>query len=154
MVFVALHALAGTIALLTGCFAHRNHALFATYLWSLAACVASLAAAMAGEWPQLDNPARAVFGAFLALALLMLWLAFDARRLPAPSPAYVDRVGFTLVALFDAFVVITVLNAGVPLAITSGVVVAVAGHFVLRAAKARLRSVERGTLRTERTRIP
>jgi hypothetical protein len=42
-----------------------------------------------------------------------------------------------LIALFDAFVVITVLNAGAPvwLVVASGVLIAVAGHFALRATK-------------------
>jgi hypothetical protein len=137
-VLISLHAIGGTIALLTGCLAHRGRALFQTYLWSLVATIAFLGAAVVEEWARLDALSRGLFGAFVVLGLVMVWLAFDARRLPAPSPRYVDRVGFTVVALFDAFVVIAVLNAGVPvvLVVAAGVVVAVAGHFVLRAVKA------------------
>ncbi|MPZ80909.1 MAG: hypothetical protein GEV28_11130 [Actinophytocola sp.] len=137
-VLIALHALTGTVALLAGCVAHRRRAYFEVYLWSLVATVAFLAAAVAEEWSRLDAVSRALFAAFVVLGLVMLWLACTARRLPAPSPRYVDRVGFTLVALFDAFIVITVLNLGAPVAlvVASGVVVAVAGHFALRAAKA------------------
>lgn len=136
-VLIALHAISGTIALLVGCLAHRARAMFRIYFWSLVATIAFLGAAVAAEWPRLDALSRGLFGAFAVLGLVMVWLAFDARRLPAPSPRYVDRVGFTVVALFDAFVVITVLNAGasVALVVASGVVVAVAGHFVLRAVK-------------------
>ena len=138
-VLITLHATTGTVALLAGLLAHRSRALFRTYLWSLVASVAFLAAAVAEEWGRLDGLSRALFGAFVVLGLVMVWLALAARRLPAGSPRYVDLVGFTLVALFDAFVVITVLNGGAPVAlvVASGVVVAVAGHFVLRAAKTR-----------------
>jgi hypothetical protein len=137
---IALHALAGTVAPLAGCVAHRGRALFATYLWSLTATVVFLGAAVAEEWARLDGLSRALFGAFAVLGLVMLWLAFDARRLPTRSPGYVDRVGFTLVGLFDAFIVITVLNLGAPVALVvgSGVLVAIGGHFVLRGAKARI----------------
>jgi hypothetical protein len=136
-VLIGLHAVSGTLALLTGCLAHRGRALFGIYLWSLVATVAFLGAAVVEEWPRLDTLSRGLFGAFTVLGLVMVWLAVDARRLPAPSPRYVDRVGFTVVALFDAFVVITVLNTGAPVAVVvgAGVVVAVAGHFVLRAVK-------------------
>jgi hypothetical protein len=138
-ILIGLHAGTGTVALLAGCLGHRARALFTTYLWALVACVAFLAAAVVDGWARLDPAARILFGAFVVLGVVMVWLAITARRLPAPSPAYVDRVGFTLVALLDAFVVITVLNAGAPVAlvVAAGVVIAGAGHFVLRAAKAR-----------------
>lgn len=137
---IAGHATTGGVALLAGCVAHRGRVLFATYLWSLTACVALLAAAVGEEWTRLDGPARGLFGAFAVLGVVMLWLASGARRLPAPSPRYVDRVGFTLVALADAFVVITVLNAGAPVVavVVVGVVVAGLGHGALRVVKARL----------------
>jgi hypothetical protein len=139
-VLIAGHALSGSVALLAGCVAHRGRGLFGTYLWALTACVALLVAAVVEQWTRLDGPARGLFGAFAALGAVLLWLAFGARRLPAPSPRYVDRVGFTLVALADAFVVITVLNAGAPAAavVAAGVVVAGLGHLVLRVVKARL----------------
>ncbi|HEY0453739.1 hypothetical protein [Actinophytocola sp.] len=139
-ILIALHALTGTAALVAGLVAHRGRILFEVYLWSLVAAVTFLAAAVAEEWGRLDSVSRALFTAFVALGLVMLWLAAAARRLPL-SPAYVDRVGFTLVALFDAFVVITVLNVGAPVAlvVASGVLVAIAGHVGLRAAKARQR---------------
>lgn len=137
-VLIALHALTGAVALLAGCVAHRRRGYFEVYLWSLVTMVVFLAAAVAEEWTTIDGVSRVLFAAFVALGLAMLWLAFGARRLPAPSPRYVDRVGFTLVALFDAFVVITVLNLGAPVAlvVASGVAVAIAGHVALRAAKA------------------
>ncbi len=144
-VLVTLHAVSGTVALLAGCVAHRARALFDTYLWALTCTVVFLGAAVAVDWGGLDGPARAVFVAFAGLGLVMLRLATGARRLPAPSPRYVDRVGFTLVALFDAFVVITVLDLGAPpvLVVASGLLVAGAGHVVLRVAKARVTPPER-----------
>jgi hypothetical protein len=70
------------------------------------------------------------------------WLA--GRQRPAgdagPAAGYIAHVGFTLVALFDAFAVITVLNSGAPVwsVVAAGVVVAVIGHYTLRAVRNRL----------------
>jgi hypothetical protein len=138
-VLIALHAVSGTVALAAGLVAHRR--LFGVYLWSLVATVVFLAAAVVEEWGRIPPVSRGLFAAFVVLGLVMVWLALAARRLPPGSPAYLDRVGFTLVALFDAFVVIAVLNLGAPvwLVVTSGVAVAVAGHLILRVAKSSAR---------------
>lgn len=140
-VLIALHALSGAVALMTGLVAHRGRALFETYLWSLVATVIFLALAVVEEWSRLDAAAQVLFAAFTGLGVVMVWLATRARGLPL-SPRYVSLVGFTVVALFDAFIVITVLNVGAPvfLVVASGVLVAIGGHFVLRAINARLLS--------------
>jgi hypothetical protein len=143
-VLITLHAVAGVVAFVAGCVALRNGTLFATYLWSLVATILLVALAVAEEWGSLDGAARVLFVAFVALGGLMVWRAARARRTrPAPgqgppSDRYLDHVGFTLVALFDAFLVVAVLNLGAPgwLVATTGVGIAVAGHFVLRAVKA------------------
>lgn len=138
-VLIALHAVTGTVALVAGGMAHRGRMLFDVYLWSLVACVGFLVAAVLEGWARSDGGTRLLFGAFAVLGGVMVGLAVSARRLVL-SPRYVDRVGFTLVALFDAFIVIAVLNLGTPIALVvgSGVAVAIAGHFLLRAAKAGL----------------
>ncbi len=71
------------------------------------------------EWAELPAGTRVLFTAFALLGVVMLWRAARARpirpsrRVP-PSARYVEHVGFTLVALFDAFIVILVLNIGAP----------------------------------------
>jgi len=138
-VLIALHAIAGAVALLVGCVAHRGRVLFDVYLWSLVAAIGFLVAAVLEGWARSDGGTRLLFGAFVVLGGVMVAQAVSARRLTL-SPAYVDRVGFTLVSLFDAFVVVSVLNLGAPivLVIGAGVAVGVAGHFALRVAKTRL----------------
>ena len=138
-VLIALHAIAGAVALLVGCVAHRGRVLFDVYLWSLVATIGFLVAAVLEGWARSDGGTRLLFGAFAVLGAVMVAQAASARRLGL-SPAYVDRVGFTLVGLFDAFIVVTVLNLGAPVALVvgSGVGVALAGHVALRVAKARL----------------
>jgi len=138
-ILIGLHAGAAVVALLAGFGAHRGAGWFAVYFWSLVAAIALLGAAVVEEWATLDAAARVLFTAFVGLGGVLVWLAARARGLGL-TPRHVDLVGFTLVALFDAFAVITVLDAGVAVAVTTGVVVAIAGHYVLRAAKARLAS--------------
>lgn len=144
-IFIAAHAATGGIALLAGCIAITGRALFATYLWSLVAMEVFLVLAIAAEWPVIDVVARLLFAAFAVLGLFMVWRADQARRIQpsgsaGPSASYVAHVGFTLVALLDAFIVILVLNLGAPgwLVAGTGVLIAVAGHFVLRAVRERL----------------
>lgn len=152
-VFIILHTLAGVIAFVAGCVAIRRGSLFATYLWSMVGMVLFLVLAIAVNWGELDTPTRILFSAFFVLGAVMVWRAAQARRLvpsgsTGPSRRYIDHVGFTLVALFDAFVVITVLDLGAPgwAVAAAGVLVAIAGHFALRAYSAGLAGTR--TLRT------
>lgn len=141
-VLIAAHALAGALAWVSGLLAVRDGRLFDVYLWSLIGMAAFLLAAVVGTWARIDATPRAVFAAFAVLSWLMVWLAASARRIRptgsgSPSERYVDHVGFTLVALFDGFAVIVVLDAGGPmwLVVGTGVAVAIAGHFWIRWAK-------------------
>lgn len=144
-VFITLHAVTAVVALVAGCIALPRGTLFGTYRWSLATMALFLTLAIAAEWEELNTPLRVLFTAFVVLTGFMMWRAAQAGRIrptraAAPSAAYVEHVGFTLVALFDAFAVIAVLNSGAPgwLVAGLGVLIAVAGHFVLRATRSRL----------------
>lgn len=134
---IALHAATGVIAMVAGGVALYRGRFFDVYLASLVATTVFLALAVAAEWTVLDAGSRVLFTAFTLLAVVMVARGVLARRLPPTSPVYLEHVGFTLVALLDAFVVIAVLNAGAPvwLVVASGVLLAVAGHFALRATK-------------------
>ncbi|MGH3099213.1 MAG: hypothetical protein ACRDMV_24785 [Streptosporangiales bacterium] len=141
---IGLHALAGVAAFAAGCVALRRRSWFAVYLWSLVLLVAFLAADVAATWGGLGVALRALFVAFLGLGAYMVWRALRARALLATgegprSPSYLGHVGFTLVGLFDGFVVIGVLDLGAPgwLCAVFGVGVAVAGHLTLRTLKNR-----------------
>jgi len=141
-ILITLHAVAGVVALVSGLVAVRRGRLFDVYLWSLAGMAVFLLFAVAVTWAEIDAGTRALFGAFLVLAGVMVWRAVRARRIrptgsDAPSPRYLDHVGFTLVALFDAFVVIAVLDFGWPIWLVAGtgVAIAIAGHFAIRWAK-------------------
>ena len=61
------------------------------------------------DWPYLVPATRAAFGALRAPAAVTLYVAERAWR--APGGVFVDRIGLTLIALFDGFAIITALDA-------------------------------------------
>lgn len=138
-VLVGVHAAAGGVALLAGCAALSRRAFFDLFFAALVGMEVFLAAAIAADWSDTSTGARVLFLAFTGLGVFMIDRAVRARRIlaaaaPATSPEYIAHLGFTLVALSAAFVVILVLDLGAPIwaVVGSGVLVSVAGHVVLR----------------------
>jgi hypothetical protein len=137
--FVVGHAAAGLVALITGLVALRRARLFDLYLWSLVGTTVFLLLALGVTWGSMALPEHVLFSAFAILAGYLIWRATRARLVRpvgpnGPSATYVEHMGFNLITLFDAFVVIAVLDLGAPiwLVVGTGVLVGVAGHFALR----------------------
>lgn len=142
-VFITLHAAAGVIAFVAGCLALRWRGYLSAYFWSLIAMVGFLAVVVAVDWAGLNTASRALFAALLGLAGYMIWRAFQAHRMrSAPGSDQrahaFDHIGFTLIGLFDGFVIILVLDLGAP--VWLAVVVAVAGVVAGRATLGRVKS--------------
>lgn len=81
--------------------------------------VLCLVAVVALDWAGLDRGSRIVCGALTLFALFIGWRGWHARRLLRDRPlgradAYVEDVGFTLIALFDGFVIVSALDLGAP----------------------------------------
>lgn len=145
LILIGLHAAAGVIAFVAGVVAIRGRGLFPVHLWSLVAAILFLILVVATDWATLDLAAAVLFVAFIVLGGFMIWRAAMAGRIQPtggarPSRRYVRHIGFNLVALFDAFMVILVLDLGAPiwLVVASGVAFAIAGHYALEAAERRL----------------
>ncbi|MQA12442.1 MAG: hypothetical protein GEU98_28735 [Pseudonocardiaceae bacterium] len=137
-ILITLHTLAGVVSFFAGCLAVRRRSYFAAYFYSLVLLVVFLLGAIAVTWTELDVATRILFAALSALGGYMIVRGAQARRIllrtDGPLPVgYVDHLGFTLVALFDGFIVITVLRLTGSgwLAAGSGVAIAVAGHFAI-----------------------
>ena len=142
---IGVHAAAGAAALVAGAVALPHGRLFPLYWWSLLVMQVALVLALAAGWPATPPPARGAFAALAVLGAVMCLRARAAGRdrptpTTGPSPGYLSHVGFTLVGLTDAFLVVTVLNAGAPVlvVVATGVGVAVAGHLVLTRVEHRL----------------
>lgn len=143
--FVAAHAVTATSALIAGVFTVLRSRLFGTYLGSLVAMEMFLVLAIIVQWSAYSGTARVAFAALAALGGVVLWQGLRAWQVrppqgASPSARYYEHAGFTLVALVDAFLVVTVLDTAAPgwAVAATGVVVALAGHFALRISRRRI----------------
>jgi hypothetical protein len=143
---ISLHAAAGTAAFAFGAVAIWRPRPLPIYLLALIACILLLAYVIAIDWGGLGSGTRALYLA-LALALLgayTIWCGLRAlvlqRRGMAKTGAYLDSLGFTLVALLDAFAVILVLRLGAPTwaTVITGLAVAAVGNRGITARKRHL----------------
>ena len=139
-VLIALHALSGAVCFGFGLLAlrrgqtHRRAAL-AVYLAALLAMTGFVAAVVALSWAGLGTATRLIYAGLGVLAAVMVGQAIAAwRGVEQPSAAFVGHVGFTLVSLFDAFVIVSALDLGAPswLVVVGAVAGAVTGHLLIR----------------------
>lgn len=147
---IALHAASAVVALAAGAFALRppgraSPAVFRIYLGALWGMVLCLAGAVAAGWPSLDASSRMLFGALTLFAVAMGargWAAYRTarKRDPGWEHRYLAHVGFTLIALFAGFVIISALDLGAPvwLIIVIGVASVLGGRLSLERARSRL----------------
>ena len=124
-ILIMLHAAAAAICFFAGClliFAPAyisNQRLFGLYWWSLVGMVILLICAMLVYWNEYSDGERIVFPILLGLGMFMLYRAHNASRLLKSQQndwklGYIEHIGFTLISLFEGFVIVTVLNAGGP----------------------------------------
>ena len=117
------HALGGLVAFGIGCLVLRPQlkeaAVFRAYFVSLWAMVALLALVVGVDWAALPPVSRVTFGGLTLLALYTGLRGWQARRLLHRQTAdwqsdYVSHVGFTLISLFDGFVIVGALDMNAP----------------------------------------
>jgi hypothetical protein len=135
VLLIALHAVGGLGALGLGTAALFRPRLFRSYFALLLIALVALAVVVALDWAALATGLRAAYLGLLALAAVMALQGERARRLRRSElRGYTAALGFTLVALADAFVVVSMLDltrSPLPVAV-SAVAVALAGHLLLR----------------------
>jgi len=122
---IILHATAATLAFFAGCLLIfsptylSNQRLFNLYLWTLLAAILLLAGAIIVYWKEYSDVERIIFPGLLGLGLFMLFRAWGAGLVFATQQnnwklGYVEHIGFTLVSLFEGFIIVSGLNAGIP----------------------------------------
>jgi hypothetical protein len=120
---ITLHAAAGIVCFAVGAYAllaaTPTTPVFRIYGLSLLALVVLLAAAIAVDWRDLSTATRWIYSLLAVLGLYMLWRAGRAgvrlRRRPRGWRAgFVDDVGFTLISLFDGFVIVAAIDLNAP----------------------------------------
>lgn len=124
-VLITLHSVSATISFFAGSFLMlspiyaSSGRFFRWYLWSLAAMAVLLAGAILVYWTQYSVVERIMFPGLFLLSLYMLYRARNARRLLKDQPDhwkddYLEHVGFTLISLFEGFIIVSGLNSGMP----------------------------------------
>ena len=149
-VLIILHAIAATICFLAGCLLlysssyMANQNIFGVYLWTLAGMTVLLAGALVTYWSEYSNLEQMIFPGLLGLALFMFYRAWIARRLLQARQKgwktdYIEHIGFTLISLFEGFVIVSGLNAGFPgwLVALIAVIGVLGGRWLIKAAKRR-----------------
>jgi hypothetical protein len=122
---IILHAAAATISFFAGCFlilSARNpltQRWFNLYWWTLAGMVILLAAAILVYWGEYSSTERVIFPGLFFLGLYMLHRARSANRLLSVQQndwrqGYIEHIGFTLISLFEGFIIVSGLNSGLP----------------------------------------
>jgi FtsH-binding integral membrane protein len=132
--FLGLHAVTAGVALFTGAFVRRRPKWFATYYWSWVLMVAFLVAGIVADVGARPPGVLVIDAVLVALATFMVWRAKQARRLADHrSRRSAQHIGFTLVGLIDAFVVVTLFNLEMPgwLVAVIGAGIAGLGHVVI-----------------------
>lgn len=143
--FITVHAIGGTLALAAGVAVVGWGKSFGVYFWSLIVMALTLVGAVATGWPREPVGTNIVFSALVVLAAFMVGQAVRARSvwraaLGRSSVRLLDPVGFTLISLFDGFVIVAVLTRGGPvwLAVGAGVLGVVVGRAAMHRATARV----------------
>ncbi len=145
LVMIVLHAAAGVAAFVGGAVAlhperRRRHLwLLPLMLWLLVAMVVFVAGAVAARWTDLSGPAQLTFCGLIGLGLYMLHRARSAATAGGglATARSMDDIGFTLISLFDGFLIVTALDLGAPPWIVAPVaaLAVVIGHRAIARAK-------------------
>jgi hypothetical protein len=132
---ITLHATAAVLCFSFGAATLQAHAtnssrrgLFHYYLIALIAMIVFLAGAILAHVTQLGGTQRAIFLGLFVLSLYMLFRGLQARtELFSPRDdrlgGYVHHIGFTLISLFEGFIIVTAIDLGTPGWLTAGAAV-------------------------------
>lgn len=119
-------------------------AIFRLYLAALWLMVLFLIVVVLVDWIGLDLTSRVVFSALLALAVYTGWRGWRAagdlqQRTGDWQSACIEDVGFTLIALFDGFVIVSAIDLGASiwLVVAIGVVGVLVGRYAIQGLKQR-----------------
>ena len=148
--FILLHTVAAIVSFFAGSLLlfsrtyATNERLFGLYFWSLAAMAVLLAGAIIVYWKEYTDTEQIVFPGLLGLALFMLFRGWGAGLVLHTQQkdwrlGYIEHIGFTLISLFEGFIIVSGLNSGLPgwLVALVAVIGLLMGRWVIASAKRR-----------------
>lgn len=141
ILLIVAHTVAGILAFAAGCAVIRPPAdvrgiRFRLYFGSLVALVVFLVAAIGSHWADLATPTRVIYMLLTGLGLYMVWRGRQAQTAATQDGRYIEHVGFTLIALFDGFVIVSAIDLRAPTWLV--VSIAIAGVLIGRREVARI----------------
>ena len=122
-VLIGLHAAAGVVGFGVGVAALFQQGprswRYPVYFACLLLLVVFMVAVVVVDWPRLGGGTRFIYGALISLGLYMIWRGGHAGlRLRGAAGGwrhkYVNDIGFTLIALFDGFVIVAAVDLDAP----------------------------------------
>lgn len=150
-VLIILHSAAATISFFAGCLLifspaySLNQRLFSLYSWCLIGMVVFLAAAISVYWAEYSGAERIVFPSLLGLGIFMVLNARIANSLLRARKSnwkrgYIESIGFTIISLFEGFIIVSGLNSSFPgwMVAIVAILGVVAGRWVIGFAKRRV----------------
>ncbi|HJR81602.1 MAG TPA: hypothetical protein VJ821_16135 [Anaerolineales bacterium] len=124
-ILIILHAASATVSFFAGgilMFSRKytsNQMVFLVYWWTLVGMTVLLAGSILIYWTEYTGAERIIFPGLLILAIYMLYRARQASQLLQTQQndwqqGYMEHIGFTLISLFEGFLIVSGLNAGLP----------------------------------------
>lgn len=137
LLFISIHAVFATVALLVGLLGLRHPRLLPIHTWATTGMSAALPLSLFAGWSDLTAVTRPTFVALFVLSIVMVLQAFRAERAwrtVAPWYVVLDRVGFNIIGYTTGFLAVAVLRVGAAPAVIILVAagIPVAGHLCLR----------------------
>jgi hypothetical protein len=132
---ITLHATAAVLCFAFGAATLQAHAtnssrrsLFRYYLIALIAMIVFLAGAILAHVNRLDGTQRGIFLGLFVLSLYMLFRGSQARtelfsQRDDRLGGYIHHIGFTLISLFEGFIIVTAIDLGASGWLTAGAAV-------------------------------
>jgi uncharacterized membrane protein len=121
---IIFHAAAGVISFAAGIFllspkrAQKHPAIFTLYLLSLIGLIIFMIGAMISHWNDISMTEQITFSGLVILGVYMLYRAVMAKRLLSEGSKqygkYMDAIGFTLISLFDGFIIVGAIDLKFP----------------------------------------
>lgn len=150
LLFIILHTISGLVCFVSGCLllsvkgGKKYKKALPTFIVALLGLIIFLVGAIISHWNELDTVTRIVYGGLFLLSLYMMYRALQARQKLVASTSrnlsYVDDIGFPLIALFNGFIIVALIDLGAHMAVViiGAVVAAIIGGRMVEKRKQKL----------------
>ena len=149
-VLIVIHALSALLGLAVGSWLiyklpdHEDER-FRLYLGTLVSMLIFMVLAILTSWADIANVTRGIFSGLAILGCYMVFRGIQARQVLRAQGAgwqerFIDHVGFTLISLFEGFVIVSIFDLHSPiwLILLIAVAAVVIGINILRSVKRRV----------------